>query len=137
MLLGVSFGITSHIAFNNYCKKRMKLNKKTEEKTRGRGFLKIILNIRNIVSCTFGILVIPIGILNIFWGNDPGFGVFLVFLSLAFFPPTNAFLIKKFGFRIPSIVKITLGIFIIWASLGVGELLDKINLMLVDINTGF
>lgn len=115
----------------------MKLNKKAEEKTRGRGFLKINLNIRNIVSCTFGILVIPIGILNIFWGNDPGFGVFLVFLSLAFFPLINAFLIKKFGFRIPSIVKITLGIFIIWASLGVGELLDKINLMLVDINTGF
>lgn len=115
----------------------MKLNKKTEEKIKDRGFLKIILNIRNIVSWIFGILVFAIGILNIFWGNDTGFGVFLVFLSLAYFPLVNAFLIKKFGFRIPVIIKITLGIFIIWASLGVGELLNKIDLMLVDINTGF
>ena len=39
------------------------------------------------------------------------------------------------GFSIPGmgIVKILLGIFILWASLGVGELFDKIELMKMDL----
>lgn len=39
------------------------------------------------------------------------------------------------GFSIPRIglVKILLGIFIIWAALGVGELFDKIELMMNDL----
>lgn len=90
------------------------------------------LNIGTIAGWLFGIVVIAIGIINTFWGNDPGYGIFLLLLSLAYFPPANAFLKEKTGFSIPWIVKILLGIFIIWSALGVGELFDKIDLMLMD-----
>lgn len=89
-------------------------------------------NVLNIISWLFGIAVFATGVINTFWGNDPGFGVFLVLLSFVYFPPLNDILKKKLGFSIPLIVKIILGIFIIWASLGVGELFDKIDLMMMD-----
>ena len=89
-------------------------------------------NVTNIISWLFGIVVVAIGLVNLFWGNDPGFGVFLLLLSLVYFLPVNAILRKLTGFTIPKlgIVKIVLGIFILWASLGVGELFDKIELMM-------
>jgi hypothetical protein len=34
---------------------------------------------------------------------------------------------------IPQVAKIVLGIFIVWATLGVGELFDKMNLMMMDL----
>jgi len=89
-------------------------------------------NVTDIISWLFGIVVVAIGLVNLFWGNDPGFGVFLLLLSLVYFLPVNAILRKLTGFTIPKlgIVKIILGIFILWASLGVGELFDKIELMM-------
>ena len=66
-----------------------------------------------------------------FWGNDFGFGVFLLLLSFLYFPPVNLLLKKRFGFSVHYLVKIFLGIFILWAALGVGELFDKIDLMLM------
>lgn len=86
----------------------------------------------NIIGWVFGILVFAIGVLNLFWGNDPGFGVFLLLLSFVYLPPVNAMIRKRIGFLIPLVVKIVLGVFIIWASLGVGELFDKIDLMMND-----
>ena len=89
-------------------------------------------NVKDIISWLFGIVVVAIGLVNLFWGNDPGFGVFLLLLSLVYFLPVNAILRKLTGLSIPKlgIVKIVLGIFILWASLGVGELFDKIELMM-------
>ena len=89
-------------------------------------------NVKDIISWLFGIVVVAIGLVNLFWGNDPGFGVFLLLLSLVYFLPVNAILRKLTGFTIPKlgIVKIVLGIFILWVSLGVGELFDKIELMM-------
>ena len=87
----------------------------------------------NIISWLFGMAVLAVGLINTFWGNDPGFGVFLAFLSFVYFPPVNAIIKEKFGFAIPAIVKIILGIFIVWVSLGVGELFDKIDLMMMDL----
>ena len=84
-------------------------------------------------SWIFGILVFAIGVLNVFWGNDAGFGVFIVLLSFAFFPLINTLIKEKVGFTIPLIVKIVLGIFILWAALGVGELFNKIHLMMMDL----
>jgi hypothetical protein len=89
--------------------------------------------ILHILSWLFGIAVFAVGVLNVFWGNDPGFGVFLLLLSFVYFPPANSFLKKKTNFSIPGILKIVLAIFIVWASLGVGELFDKINLMMKDL----
>ncbi len=89
----------------------------------------------NIISWIFGMVVFAIGVVNTFWGNDPGFGVFILLLSFVYFLPVNAILKKMTGFSIArmGIVKILLGIFILWASLGVGELFDKIDLMMMDL----
>ncbi|PIF63042.1 hypothetical protein [Flavobacterium sp. 11] len=90
-------------------------------------------NFWNIISWGFGIVVLVIGIINTFWGNDLGFGVFLIILSVVYFPPTNVILKKITGFSIPLVIKILLGLFIIWAALGVGELFNKIELMMMDL----
>ncbi len=89
----------------------------------------------NIISWLFGIAVLAIGLINTFWGNDPGFGVFILLLSFVYFLPVNTILKKMAGFSISGmgIVKIVLGIFIVWAALGVGELYDKIELMKRDL----
>ena len=86
----------------------------------------------NIISWLFGIVVFAIGVLNAFWGNDAGFGIFLVLLSFVYFSPLNTLLRERTGFSIHKIIKIVLGVFILWASLGVGELFDKIDLMMSD-----
>ena len=85
----------------------------------------------NAISWLFGIIVLAIATVNMFWGNDPEFGIFLALLSLVYFLPVKAIVKKVIGFSIPRIglVKIILGVFIIWAALGVGELFDKIELM--------
>jgi hypothetical protein len=90
----------------------------------------------NIINRIYGLLVFSAGVVNTFWGNDPEFGGFILLLSFVYFPPTSAILDAIFkkatGFSIPKIGKIVLGIFILWATLGVGELFDKIDLMIMD-----
>jgi len=88
------------------------------------------LHIGNIISWLFGILVLAVGILNMFWGNDPWFGFFIFLLAFVYFPPVNVLLKKRTGFSIPLIAKIVLGIFIVWVTLGVGELFNKLHLMM-------
>lgn len=92
------------------------------------------LNIGNILSYVFGVLAFAIGIVNTFWGNDPGFGIFILLLSFVFFLPVNELSKKIAGFTIPKIglIRFVIALFIIWASLGVGELFDKIDLMLAS-----
>jgi hypothetical protein len=86
-------------------------------------------------SWFFGFLFFAIGIVNTFWGNDPVFGVFILLLSLIYFLPVNTILNNIAGFSIPGmgIIKILIGIFILWAALGVGELFDKIALIKADL----
>ena len=55
----------------------------------------------------------------------------ILLLSFVYFPPANTMLKERTGFVIPRIVKIVVGIFIIWATLGVGELFDKIDLIML------
>lgn len=86
-----------------------------------------------IISWFFGIVFLAIGLINTFWGNDPGYGVFIILLAFVFFPPASAFLKKISGLSIPLLVKILLGVFIIWSALGVAELFDKIDLMMKDL----
>ena len=87
-----------------------------------------------ILSWILGIIVLAIGAVNTFWGNDPGFGIFLLLLSLVYLPPVNKILKKQTGFSIPVFLKVALGFFIVWAALGVGELFDKIDIMVQDLN---
>lgn len=89
----------------------------------------------NIISWLFGIVFFAIGVINTFWGNDPFFGIFIILLSLVYVLPVNDLLEKMTGFTIPKIglVKIVLGIFILWAAFGVGELFAKIDLIMKDL----
>lgn len=89
----------------------------------------------NIISWLFGIVAFVIGVVNTFWGNDTGFGVFILLLSFVYFLPVNNILSKLTGFSVPrlGVLKIVLGIFILWTALGVGELFDKIELMKTDL----
>ncbi|HYF67203.1 MAG TPA: hypothetical protein VD884_03665 [Ohtaekwangia sp.] len=89
-------------------------------------------NVGNLISWLFGFIAFAIGVINTFWGNDPGFGIFIVLLSFVFFPPFTAIFKEKIGLSISGIIKSLIAIFILWASLGVGELFDKIDLMLAD-----
>ncbi len=58
-------------------------------------------------SLIFGITFSFIGFVNIFWGNDPYYGLIILILSLMYYLPI-----------------------IDWSSSGVGELFDKIDSML-------
>ncbi|MEO5563450.1 MAG: hypothetical protein ABIR18_08445 [Chitinophagaceae bacterium] len=88
------------------------------------------INASTIISWFFGILVFAIGVVNTFWGNDMAFGLFLILLSFVYFPPATDLFTKITGIPIYGIVKMILGLFIIWASIGVGELFGKIDIML-------
>ena len=84
------------------------------------------------IGWLFGAVVFAAGIVNVFWGNDPEFGVFIVLLSFVFFPVTNVVLSDFGGFTVPGLAKVALALLIVWMTLGVGELPDKIDLMLED-----
>ncbi|MCU0458107.1 MAG: hypothetical protein MUE37_03330 [Bacteroidales bacterium] len=81
----------------------------------------------------FGVLFLLIGLINIFWGNDPVFGAGIAVLSFLYLPLVNSLIKEKTGFRIHIAIKIVLGLFILWAALGVGELFDKTEMMLRDL----
>ena len=82
-----------------------------------------------VINWFFGLLFSAIGLVNLFWGNDPEFGVFIMLISLMYYPPLQQMLQKKFQFKPLKWIQIGLGVFVLWASLGVGELLEKIHLM--------
>ncbi len=91
--------------------------------------------ILNFISWTFGVLFLAIGLVNTFWGNDTAFGIFIILLSFGFFPPVTATFKRLTGWNLPyGVLKFFVALFILWASLGVGELFDKIGLMLADFN---
>ena len=77
----------------------------------------------------FALLFSAIGLINCFAGNDTEFGIFILFLSVLFYPPFQELFQKKTRWSIPSFVLIVLGVFIFWASLGVGELFLKVQLL--------
>jgi hypothetical protein len=82
-----------------------------------------------IMSSLFGVLVLCMGMVNAGWGNDPWFGVFLMLCALAYFPPMEALATKWTGLSLPPWLKGLLGLFILWAAVGVGELADKVDMM--------
>jgi hypothetical protein len=88
----------------------------------------------NSISWFFGIVFLTIGIINLFWGNDPGFGAFIIFLSFLYFPPLTNILTILTKLPIPWYIKVFVGFFILWSSLGVGELFEKIHLMMIDLS---
>ena len=83
-----------------------------------------------LLNWLFAVLFSAIGLVNCFVGNDPEFGIFILFLSLLFYPPFRLIFQKKIGWMIPPVVLIVLGLFVFWSSLGVGQLLEKIKMVL-------
>jgi hypothetical protein len=81
------------------------------------------------LNCFFTVLFSAIGLINCFVGNDAGFGIFILVLSLLYYPPLQLLFLKKTRWTIPFFVLILLGVFIVWASLGVGELFQKVQLL--------
>jgi hypothetical protein len=91
---------------------------------------KITINNRptiwSISGWIIGIAILITGILNIFLVHPvPGLAYFLI--SLVYLPPANTFIQKKFGFSIPLVVKIPLGIVLFMFTLGVSDLGDMID----------
>ena len=84
------------------------------------------LNIGNIFSGIFAVILFVIGVLNIFLVH-PVPGIIYFVLSFLYLPQTNDLLRNKLGFAIPGLVKIILGIGIIMFTLGVSDLGDMID----------
>ena len=79
-----------------------------------------------VIRYLFAILFSIIGFINSFWGNDPYYGVFVILLSLPFYPVFS----ERFIRQIRTWHLIILGGFILWTALGVAELFNKIALMI-------
>ena len=80
-------------------------------------------NVGNTGSWAFMGLLVLIGILNIIQVH-PVPGLIYIAFSLIYLPYTNEFLKSRFGFTIPSWLKIVLGVLVMWATLGVGDLAE-------------
>ncbi|NDH50071.1 MAG: hypothetical protein EBY41_05865 [Proteobacteria bacterium] len=81
------------------------------------------------VSFLFALLFSWIGFVNTFWGNDPYFGLIIFALSFIYYVPLIKMIERNLNFVLIRRIMIVLGVLILWASLGVGELFDKIELM--------
>ena len=81
------------------------------------------LNALNIVSFVFGLLLLTIGIMNVFMVH-PIPVIIYILVSLVFFPPTNNILKKTLNFTIPFKLKLIIFILIMWFTLGVGDLAE-------------
>ncbi|MEK9560668.1 MAG: hypothetical protein VW010_08130 [Flavobacteriaceae bacterium] len=79
-----------------------------------------------VIRYLFAILFSVIGLINTIWGNDPFYGVFVILLSLPFYPVFS----ERFVKQIRTWHLIILGGLILWTALGVAELFDKIALMI-------
>ncbi|MFO7745317.1 MAG: hypothetical protein R6V36_08040 [Psychroflexus sp.] len=81
------------------------------------------------VNFVLGAIFSFIGFINTFWGNDPFYGLFIILISIIFYLPLINLVLDKIPQKAMLIIKIILGFFIVWSSLGVGELFNKIELM--------
>jgi|LULX01.1.fsa_nt_gb uncharacterized membrane protein YagU involved in acid resistance len=81
-------------------------------------------------SLIFGITFSFIGFVNIFWGNDPYYGLIILILSLMYYLPIIDLVKNLIKTNYLATAKFLIGFFILWSSSGVGELFDKIDSML-------
>jgi cobalamin biosynthesis protein CobD/CbiB len=86
-------------------------------------------NLSVIVSFFAGLLFSFIGFVNLFWGNDPFYGLMVFSLSLLFYFPIIQWILNQLSPKMVLILKVIIGLFILWSSLGVGELFSKIKIM--------
>ena len=74
-----------------------------------------------IAGWLFGLLLVIISVMNIFLVHQvPGIAYML--LSMIYFPPVTGWLKDKYRIRIPVVIKIIQGVFIMMFTLGVSDL---------------
>lgn len=88
--------------------------------------MKNTIRILPLAGWLFGLTVFAIGVLNMLLVH-PVPGLIYLLLSLLYFPPVNDLFREKVGFSIPLVIKIILGIVILWFTLGVSDLGDMID----------
>ncbi|GGD40214.1 hypothetical protein [Muriicola marianensis] len=76
-----------------------------------------------LTSWIFATLFIAIGILNMVYVHWVP-GVFYLGVAVLYLPVTNAFLFRNTGHAIPIWIKVLAGLVILWATLGVGDLME-------------
>lgn len=79
--------------------------------------------IHRTVSLIFATIFIAIGILNMIYVHWVP-GVFYLVLALLYLPVTNALIYRNTSHSIPIWIKILAGLVILWATLGVGDLME-------------
>ena len=85
--------------------------------------------VKKIISICFGVLFSFKGFANAYWGNDPYFGLVIICISFFYYLPLIDFSRRAVSARNLFILKVIFGFLILWASLGVGELDDKLEMM--------
>lgn len=90
----------------------------------------IVIAIEALISLVF----ILVGLVNLFWGNDQFFGLFIILIALVFIAPFRQWIKKITGIWIAGWLRILVALFIVWSSMGVGELPEKIDMMIVFFN---
>jgi hypothetical protein len=77
-------------------------------------------------SWIFGIIVVAIGLLNLFLIH-PVPGIAYLLLSFLYFPPAHTLIWKRVGFPVELGVKVILAIIVVMFTLGVSDLGDMID----------
>jgi hypothetical protein len=77
----------------------------------------------NVTNWIIGIIFLLLGILNLIFVH-PVPGLFYFIISCIYLPPFSAYAREKSGWIIPNAIKIILALFILWASLAVGDLME-------------
>ncbi len=80
-------------------------------------------------SSLLGLLLSWLGFVNLFWGNDPFFGLAIFAASGLYYLPITLKVKAQVASKRWRWVLGLLAVFIVWAALGVGELEDKVRLM--------
>lgn len=87
----------------------------------------IAINLLGRICC---ILFSAIGVVNMFRGERSIIWCSPVcILSLVYYPPLHELFSKLTGYRIRRVLKVALALFLFWASIGVGKLFNKIDLL--------
>lgn len=89
----------------------------------------MLLNLKYAVILNWiaGLILLTIGLLNLFLIH-PAPGIAFIIFSLIYFPPVTDLLKKNLNLVIPPIVKVFLFVFLVWFTLGIsdlGDLFDK------------
>jgi len=87
---------------------------------------------RELVVVVFGVLFSAIGFVNTFWGNDPYYGLAVLTASFLFYLPLIDVVRPRVSARQGTALLVLLGAFILWSSIGVGELWDKTAMMVEE-----